>query len=233
MTVPTVLFLLVGGVLSDRHDRRLRDAVGGRRARRGGRRTRRARLRRRAATSGSSWPSSRSTAAARRSSRRRSRRSSRTCSRPRTSPAANSLDQFVRPIALRLLGPAARGLARRGRRGSRLHRRRGVLRARRSWPCSRCGRAETRRRTTSSHAARCARGCSSSGGRVWLWGTLVCGSSRLPRLPRAERGAPAVRGQERAARLRRRRSASCSPRAASGPSGPRSGWASTGIRGAT
>ena len=51
-------------------------------------------------------------------------------------PAANALDQFVRPIALRLVGPVAGGalVARLGR--SRVHGRRSVVRGVASSPCS-------------------------------------------------------------------------------------------------
>ena len=110
MTVPTIAFLLLGGVVSDRARPPAGDA----------RRRRRARDRRRrcsrscrspgcssCGTSSRSWPC---TARAPRSSARPSTRSSPTSCPPPSSPQANSLDQFVRPVALRLAGPALGGV---------------------------------------------------------------------------------------------------------------------------
>ena len=111
MTVPTIVFLLLGGVVSDRFDRRrvmLAADVG---ARPGGRRDRaccRSPARSSSGTSialvavygaataffGPAFDAIVPDVAARRS----------------CSPQANSLDQFVRPLALRLAGPAIGGV---------------------------------------------------------------------------------------------------------------------------
>ena len=225
MTVPTIVFLLVGGVLSDRHDRRLPDARG---------QTSCARRRSPASpcssspvrfSCGSSSRSSPCTAPALRSSRRRSRRSSPTCFRRHDLAAANSLDQFVRPIALRLAGPllggwlvaAGAGLAfavdaasfaRLGDRGAR------------DAPAADAESAEY-----VSHGARGARGAL-----VHPPARLALGDARrrgggLPRLPRSERGAAPVRRQERAARIggharARLRGRRCSERRCGGLDGP-------------
>ena len=155
------------------------------------------------------------------SSPRPSRRSCPTCCRQTISPRPTRSTSSCGRSRCGSIGPAAGRCARRASAqalafavdaasfGASARRGAGHARA------TRCGRVDARRRT----ALRRARGLRFIRRRVWLWGTLCRRGDRLPRLPRPERGAPAVRGQERAARLGRATSASCSRPAASGAIG--------------
>ena len=110
MTVPTIVFLLVGGVASDRFDRRRlmvaadlgRAVAGGLLGGPGADRRARALAHRSC--------SSPSTERRRRSSRRRSTRSSPSCCPSERLAQANALDQLVRPLVLRMAGPALGGV---------------------------------------------------------------------------------------------------------------------------
>ena len=198
MTVPTVVFLLPAGVISDRFDRRLGHAR--RRCAPAGRRSpcwRSSRSRMRCG-SGSSSPSSPSTGSAPRSSRPRSRRWCRRCCPPTDLAAANSLDQFVRPIAGRLAGPARR---RRPRRRSR--RRLGVCdrcRVLRRLAASRCSSLPAPGRAAAAGGASSVEALKEGLGfvrqRVWLWGTLALRSRRVSALHGPDRGLAAVPRQE-------------------------------------
>ena len=159
--------------------------------------------------------SSRSTASARPSSRRRSRRSSRTSFRRPTSPAANALDQFVgrwrSGWSARHSAACSSRCSERGRR-SRSTRRRSQRR-RRSFSRAKhaAGRARTRRPRTCRRSRDGFRFVRQQ--RLAVGHTRV-GGDRVSRVPRPDRGAPSVSGQERApriggrsrSRLRRRRS---------------------------
>ena len=118
--------------------------------------------------------------------------------------AANSLDQFVRPLALRLAGPAVGGLADRGARP------RPGLRGRRG-ELLRLGRRADRDREDAAPAPGAepvGRRGRAPGLRVHpparvALGHAALGRGRLPGLPRPDRGAPAVHGEERRPRLGR------------------------------
>ena len=98
-----------------------------------------------------------------------------TSSRPTSSPAANSLDQFVRPLALRLAGPAAAGwliaslglgIGVRGRRPELLRLRCRADRASEGRPAPRQG-------PSPSAVEDVRQGFEFIRRRVWLWGTLL------------------------------------------------------------
>ena len=119
---------------------------------------------------------------------------------------ANALDQFVRPLALRLAGPALGGVlvARRRIRARRSRSTRRRSRCPRS-PWSRCDaarRGRSRRGGASSPTSATAGRFIRS--RVWLWATFASRRGRLPAVHGPGRGAAAVHGQERAGRLGRR-----------------------------
>ena len=168
--------------------------------------------------------SSPSTARARRSSARPSTRSSPTCC-PRDELAqANSLDQFVRPIALRLAGPAlggvlidAVGVGAAFALDAAVVRRLGRAR------CCRCGAAARR----AAGAARLDGRRHPRGLRFVRGARLAVGArsrrgGRLPAVHGPGRGAAALRRQERASAAAPPTSAWCSPPAASARSAARS-----------
>ena len=205
MTIPTIAFLLPGGVLSDRLDRRQlmlcadlgRAVVVGVLAALVAHRAR--------SRSGSSSCSSRSTASARRSSRRPSRRSSRTSCPPRDLAAG----ERARPVRAPDRATARRAGARRCARrrlghGRRVRDRRRVVR--------RLGRrrrlhapadARLARNTSTRRSAPCKEGFRFVRGRRLALGDAPVGRDRLSRVHRPDRGAPAVRRQERARTARR------------------------------
>ena len=149
-------------------------------------------------------------------------------------PAANALDQFVRPIALRLVGPALGGVL--VAASARASRSRSTLRrsSRPPSPSRSCGRPpHVRSEHVDSRSAAIKEGLRFVRSRVWLWGTLLSAAFAylafmgpaevlLPYVVKNELHASARRPRPR---LRRRRRRSRSAR--------RSSWASAATRGAT
>ena len=127
-------------------------------------------------SSGTSRRSRRSTARARRSSARPSTRSCPRSCPPATSPQANALDQFVRPIALRLAGPALGGVlievVRARAPPSRSTRPRSSSRRSRCWPW-RPARAPRAPSGSGSVAGDIASGLRYVRSHVWLWATFA------------------------------------------------------------
>ena len=233
MTVPTVVFLLLGGVLSDRHDRRLlmlwADVV---RAARG-RLPRRARLRRRAPAVGARRP--------RRALRLRDGVLHAGLRGDRPRPAAGGRPrggQLARPVRA-----PDRAAARSGRCSAAGSSRSGAglafavdaasfaASARRGARC--CGRERTQASSTASHGAAVREGLAFIRRRVWLWGTLAAAAAAylvflgpsevlLPYMVKNELHASAARPRARlrGGRCRRDRRRD-------------SGWASAGIRAVT
>ena len=114
--------------------------------------------------------------------------------------AANSLDQLVRPIALRLLGPLLGGLLVAVGAGLAF----AVDAA--SFGASAVAVLMLRPQEGHEYQARLARRCDARGVRFHPPPRLALGHARrrgrcVPRLPRPERGPPPLHGQERAARL--------------------------------
>ena len=223
MTVPTIVFLLVGGVASDRLDRRrimlaadvvravavgaARRALAHGRARAVARRRARRVLRR----------------PGRRSSRRRSTRSCRSSCRRTHLAQANALEQIVRPLALRLAGPALGGVAGRGVRRraprSRSTPPRSWSRPPRCWPC-----AAARRKPVPagvSRARRPARGLALRAPPHVAVGDVRQRGGRLPVLHGARSRCCCRSSSSRSWAGARPTSASSSPPAGSAPSAAR------------
>ncbi len=120
---------------------------------------------------------------------------------PRDLAPANSLDQFVRPIAMRLAGPALGGwlLASFGPSTAFAVDAVSFLASAAAVVCL-TSKAVTRG-TSASTLAAAAEGFRFVRSHVWLWATLLVGRDRVSRLPRADRGAAAVRRQEPATRF--------------------------------
>ena len=134
---------------------------------------------------------------------------------------ANALDQFVRPIAMRLIGPALGGwLIGSLGAGHRVRRRRGVVL--RLW-CD--GRVAPPGGLAGGAGLRCGgveRRLALRTGQRLAVGDAAVGGDRLPRLPRPDRGTGSVRREELLGGVGDRRSGSSSPPVASAPSGRRS-----------
>ena len=232
MTVPTIAFLLVGGVISDRHDRRrvMICADGLRASRRRG--ACRARTGRRPSLLGTRRP--------------RGDLRSRHCvlhagirvHGPAITPVRGAvIGQFARSVRAAGRTSARRSSGRRhpcgGLVGARVYRRRGVVhRFARGGDCHHATSRYTRHaRGVPSGSAR--RGPSFRPPARLALGNAAFGGDRIPRVPRPGRGAPPVRRQERSPRVRTDCSGSSSRPEASAPSVRRSTWAGTATRAVT